>query len=74
MWPSCGEMTDDPRTSLAESDQEMVRVIEDLIKVLVDKKVTDAHDLPEAARSKLLRRHLWRRRMKPRGRPSPDDA
>ena len=66
-------MTDDPRKSLAQSDQEMVRVIEDLIKMLIDKNVIAADDLPEAARSKLLRRHIWRRRMTPAGKPSPDD-
>ncbi len=46
---------------LAESDQALVRVIEDLVDTLIGKDVLHFTDLPEAAQAKLLeRRHLRR--------------
>ena len=66
-------MADDVRKRLVESDRELVRVLEDLIRVLVEKGIIDLHDLPEAARSKLLRRQVWRGRMRLRGKPAVND-
>lgn len=46
-------------TSLAqvrESDQAMIRVLEDLIHALTDKGVLSITDLPEAAQAKLIGR------------------
>ncbi|BCD87277.1 hypothetical protein PSm6_36840 [Pseudomonas solani] len=42
--------------SLQHSDLELVRVIEDLVSVLVDRGVMRYTDLPEAARTKLQHR------------------
>lgn len=67
------DMADDARKRLRESDLELIRVLEDVIKVLLDKGIIELHDLPEAARSKLLRRQVWRGRMKPRGKPGAND-
>lgn len=45
--------------ALAESDVEMVRVVEDLIMLLIEKRVIMLTDLPKAAQKKLARRsHL----------------
>jgi hypothetical protein len=44
------------RDDLAASDLELVRVIEDLVYLLIDKRVIVLTDLPKAARDKLSRR------------------
>ncbi len=41
---------------LRQSDQEMIRVLEDLIQVLMDKGVVRLTDLPSAAQEKLMSR------------------
>ncbi len=41
---------------LAQSDIDLVRVIEDVIDVLIDKRVIQFTDLPTPAQDKLLRR------------------
>jgi hypothetical protein len=51
------------REHLIESDLAMVRVLEDLIFVLIDKGVLMFHDLPEAARRKLVQRRDLRNRL-----------
>ncbi len=51
---------DDARAILAESDLKLVRVIEDLIYTLIDKKVILFTDLPIAAREKLVNRETIR--------------
>lgn len=51
------------RDLLCSLDTDMVRVIEDLIDVLVAKKLILATDLPEAAQRKLLGRQLLRQRL-----------
>ena len=51
---------DDARAILAESDLKLVRVIEDLIYTLIDKKVILFTDLPMAAREKLVSRETIR--------------
>ena len=45
---------------LVASDLEMVRVLEDLIAVLIDKRIIMLTDLPEAAQRKLARRYELR--------------
>ncbi len=45
---------------LLASDLELVRVLEDLIAVLIDKRVIMLTDLPQAAQRKLARRYELR--------------
>ena len=45
---------------LKQSDQEMIRVLEDLIGLLMTKGVIRITDLPQAAQSKLLSRNQAR--------------
>ena len=45
---------------LTASDLEMVRVLEDLIAVLIDKRIIMLTDLPEAAQRKLAHRYELR--------------
>jgi hypothetical protein len=51
---------EDIRAKLEESDLEFVRVIEDVITVLIDKRVFMLTDLPAAAQEKLARRYNLR--------------
>lgn len=44
------------QTFLASSDSELVRVLEDLIELLIEKKLVMVTDLPAVARRKLLSR------------------
>lgn len=46
---------------LAESDQALIRVVEDLIDTLIRKDLLHFTDLPEAAQAKLLERRTLRR-------------
>ncbi len=48
---------------LIASDLEMVRVLEDLIAVLIDKRIIMLTDLPQAAQRKLARRYELRSRL-----------
>lgn len=50
----------DARRTLTESDFELVRVLEDLIAVLLDKNVIQPTDLPPQAHAKLLKRRQLR--------------
>ena len=52
------------RTHLATSDSNMLRVLDDLIDVLIDKEVIGLTDFPEAARTKLTRRRMIRDKLK----------
>lgn len=45
---------------LAESDQALIRVVEDLIDTLIRKDLLHFTDLPEAAQAKLLERRSLR--------------
>lgn len=45
---------------LAESDQALVRVLEDLIETLTGKNLIQFTDLPDAAQAKLLERRSLR--------------
>jgi hypothetical protein len=51
------------RQQLAESDLKMVRLVDDLIDVLIDKRVVQITDLPAAAAQKYLERQTARRRL-----------
>ncbi len=46
--------------ALVDSDVEMGRVMEDLIMLLIEKRVIMLTELPKAAQRKLARRHKWR--------------
>jgi hypothetical protein len=48
---------------LTATDSELLRVVEDLISVLVDKNLVMLGDFPEAARKKLLNRKAVRERL-----------
>jgi hypothetical protein len=61
-WERTGGATE-IRQKLATQDLEMARVVEDLIEVLIAKKVIAASDLPEAVGIKLDRRRSLRRAM-----------
>lgn len=47
--------------SLAESDLDMVRVLEDLVAVLIERSVIRFTDLPAAAQAKLMHRRALRK-------------
>jgi hypothetical protein len=49
-----------PQKSLAQSDLEMVRVLEDLVGLLIERSVIRFTDLPIAAQKKLLSRQELR--------------
>ena len=51
------------QSALVSSDLELVRVLEDLIAVLVDKRIIMMTDLPQAAQQKLSSRHDMRSRL-----------
>ena len=51
------------RNALADTDQDFVRVLEDVIDLLVERGVFSMQDLPEDARSKILRRKALRKRL-----------
>lgn len=55
-----GNRGPDAKLDLSESDIGMVRVLEDLINLLIDKGVIRITDLPEAAQQKLLERGALR--------------
>lgn len=55
-WLATREEIKKRLVSLKESDLELVRVIEDLVGVLVDRGVMRYTDLPDAARNKLQQR------------------
>ena len=51
------------RQRLAESDLQMVRLVDDLIDLLMDKGVIKFTDLPRAAGEKYLQRQVARKRL-----------
>ena len=51
------------REKLAESDLQMIRLVDDLIDVLMDKGVIKFTDLPRAAGEKYLQRQVARKRL-----------
>lgn len=54
---------DDIRQLLSESDLRMVRLVDDLIDLLIDKGVIKFTDLPLAAGEKYLQRQIARKRL-----------
>ena len=50
----------DKVTALSQTDTSLVRVLEDLIDVLINRGVIQFTDLPEAAQAKLLERRETR--------------
>lgn len=58
-----GGLRDDIRAELEASDLELVRVIEDVITVLIDKRIFMLTDLPAAAQQKLARRYNLRSKL-----------
>ncbi len=62
-----GQFPDNPEggihQELAQSDLEMIRVLEDLITTLIDKRVLMMTDLPKAAQSKLAKRYSLRSKL-----------
>lgn len=46
--------------SLAETDAEFIRVLDDLLKVMINKRLIQFTDLPKAAQIKLLNRESLR--------------
>ena len=61
-----GDPSEAFRTHLATSDAAMLRILEDLIAILIDKDVIEPADFPEAARTKLARRKMMRDRIRSR--------
>lgn len=60
---SADSARDDVRAELEASDFEFIRVIEDVITVLIDKRVFMLTDLPVAAQQKLARRYNLRSKL-----------
>ena len=58
--PGIQAFLDRARESLSLSDAETIRVIEDLVDVLIDKKLLVLTDLPQAAQKKLMERQRMR--------------
>ena len=52
--------TPEVASALSESDQALIRVVDDLVNVLVVKKLMRFTDLPEAAQKKLIERRSLR--------------
>ncbi len=67
-----GDGAEDPRTALAESDLALVRGLEDLIYVLINKDVIAFTDLPEAVQQQLLYRERLRARVREDDDPEDD--
>jgi hypothetical protein len=61
--PGNGGASDNIRAALEASDLEFIRVIEDVITVLIDKRVFMLTDLPAAAQDKLARRYNLRSKL-----------
>ncbi|WP_278959134.1 tryptophan synthase subunit beta [Aquipseudomonas alcaligenes] len=59
-WLEAREEVKERLASLKDSDLELVRVLEDVVSVLVEKGVIRYTDLPEAARRKLDQRAVTR--------------
>lgn len=54
---------DTARQVLAESDLKMIRLVDDLIDLMIDKDVIKFTDLPPAAGEKYLQRQVARKRL-----------
>lgn len=47
---------EEPQQALVESDRDMIRIIEDLIELLIEKQLINFTDLPDMAQEKILKR------------------
>jgi hypothetical protein len=56
-----GEGSSETLYKLFESDQSLIRVVEDLVDTLIGKDLLHFTDLPDAAQAKLLERRTLRR-------------
>jgi len=63
----------DKVTALSQTDTSLVRVLEDLIDVLINRGVIQFTDLPEAAQAKLLERRETRASLNDRLQLLPTD-
>ena len=52
--------------ALAESDAQLIRVLDDVIELLIEKRVFLFTELPEAAQDKLLKRRWYRQQLRGR--------
>ncbi len=59
------QQLDDAQGKISGTDMPLVRVLEDLIDLLIDREVIRFTDLPEAAQSKLMDRRRLRAALKP---------
>ncbi len=57
---AAGDTAQDARQQLVQSDLEMIRVIEDLIELLIQKGTILITDLPDGAQEKLMQRQKLR--------------
>lgn len=57
-------LADQPDASFLHSDLSLIRVLEDLVNLLVDRGVVQFADFPEAAQRKLLERGRLRARIR----------
>ncbi|MFY0664326.1 MAG: tryptophan synthase subunit beta like protein [Natronospirillum sp.] len=55
-----GDDDDAPTQELAQSDQDMARVLEDVVNLLIERSVIRFTDLPFAAQQKLMNRRALR--------------
>lgn len=51
------------RALLANSDEDLIRILEDLISVLIDQNIVLLTDFPKGAQRKLLRRQGIRQKL-----------
>jgi hypothetical protein len=59
------ETTDADKSSMLQSDLEMIRVYEDLTDILIGKNIVMLTDFPPAAQEKLIRRKRLRSSLSP---------
>jgi 5S rRNA maturation endonuclease (ribonuclease M5) len=72
--PDVQAFLDAARNQLSSSDTETIRVIEDIVDVLIQKKVILLTDLPEAAQQKLSERQRMRSELNDLGNLMVDEA
>ena len=51
--------------ALSESDRDLIRVVEDVVDLLIDRNLLRFTDLPAAAREKLMQRRALRKALNP---------
>lgn len=63
LWSSLFDSSSKGDDALARSDQELIRVVEDIINTLIDKNLIRFTDLPDAAQQKLVLRRSLRKNL-----------